>query len=318
MTTRRYPSGILATCCVPWTDRLEFDEDMFRSLVRSLRTGLTSHLYIFGTAGEGYAVTDRQFAQVCRAFWSETRDGAAEPMVGIISQSLGTVQARIEEGAAIGFRRFQISLPSWGRLDDRELDRFFELTCGRYPGCQFLHYNLGRAGRILTPGEYGRIASDHPNLVATKNSSEDVGYLSRLVEATPDLTHFLTEDGFAYVSGFAECGLLISLASTNFARARRFFETARTRGAALSAMQRELREMARLLDGAIAGEAHMDGASDKIFCRLHLPDFPLGLLPPYSGVSEEVCSRFVAALRESLPAWVPDAEKNFSETRKNA
>lgn len=49
------PAAILATAVVPWTDRYEFDEAVFRREVLTIARNLTHHIYVFGTAGEGYA-----------------------------------------------------------------------------------------------------------------------------------------------------------------------------------------------------------------------------------------------------------------------
>src|ERR1043166_2716629 len=65
---KRYPVCILATACIPWNEDFTFAEDLFRREVRQLLKGLTRHVYIFGTAGEGYAGTERQFDEICRAF----------------------------------------------------------------------------------------------------------------------------------------------------------------------------------------------------------------------------------------------------------
>ena len=61
------------------------------------------HLYVFGTAGEGYAVSDRQFDEITRVFHEETRAPDVHPMVGVISLSLTTIIERIERAAALGF-----------------------------------------------------------------------------------------------------------------------------------------------------------------------------------------------------------------------
>ncbi len=79
--------AILATAVVPWTDRLEFDEPAFRRQVHAIARGLTRHIYVFGTAGEGYAVTERQFDQITRAFWASAQEAGVTPMVGVIHAS---------------------------------------------------------------------------------------------------------------------------------------------------------------------------------------------------------------------------------------
>jgi hypothetical protein len=67
-------AAILATAVVPWTEGFEFDEPVFRRQVHTIARNLTRHIYVFGTAGEGYAVSERQFDQITMAFWSASQE----------------------------------------------------------------------------------------------------------------------------------------------------------------------------------------------------------------------------------------------------
>src|SRR5882757_1918331 len=89
---------ILATAVIPWDERFEFQEDVFRRQVHTLARELTRDLYVFGTAGEGYAVTERQFDQITRAFWESSQESKVTPMIGLISLSLPTIIDRIQRG----------------------------------------------------------------------------------------------------------------------------------------------------------------------------------------------------------------------------
>src|SRR5262249_46808631 len=206
---KRYPCCLLATCCIPWDEEGNFLEDVFRREVASMLKG-TPHLYLFGTAGEGYAVTDRQFDRIVRVFADAMNAGGAEPRVGVINLSLPVIIERIGRCRDMGVRQFQISLPSWGALSEREVFEFFRQTCGRFPDCQFLHYNLMRTKRLVTAREYARLAEAHPNLVATKNSTDSLERIEELLLFAPQLQHFLNETGFAHGSLIAEVGLLDS------------------------------------------------------------------------------------------------------------
>ena len=95
---KRYPSCILATCCTPWDEQNRFAEDVFRRAVRKSLEG-TRHLYVFGTAGEGYAVSDEQFDAVAQTFAEEMRAADADPMVGVISLSdIARAESRAQTG----------------------------------------------------------------------------------------------------------------------------------------------------------------------------------------------------------------------------
>ncbi len=292
-------SAILATAVVPWTEGDAFDAEAFRRQVRTIARGLTRHLYLFGTAGEGYAVTERQFDEIAACFAAVAREESVQPMLGLISLSLPTIIERIERGRALGVRAFQLSLPSWGALNDAELATFFAETCGRFRDCTFHHYNLARTKRLLTAADYRPLAARHPNFVAVKSSADDPAVVADLLTMAPRLRFYFTEFGYAIARRTHDVGLLASLATANYARAKRFVagdEAVRTADLAdFRAMIATIREIA-------AGRMHIDGAFDKMLFRLTDPAFPLRLLPPYVTANEEDFARFRAALP---PGWRP-------------
>jgi len=294
MTQREETSlPILATAVVPWTADYKFDDAVFRRQVQTIARDLTRHIYIFGTAGEGYAVTDAQFKEIATCFWRCAQEEDVTPMLGIISLSLPTIIERIAWGRLLGYREFQLSLPAWGALNDLELDRFFAETCGRFPDCHFHHYNLARSNRVLTAADYRRLAEAHPNFVAVKASVSDSVIVRDLMALAPRIRFFFTERGYVEARKLGPCGLLISLASVNPAQAKAFvagddaFRQQAFEG--IQAMGKKLKEIN-------AGRYHIDGAFDKMLFRVSDPAFPLRLLPPYEGASETDFAAFRAAI----------------------
>lgn len=305
-TTKRFPSCILAACVIPWDEHGGFIEPLFVDQVRATLR-LTPHLYIFGTAGEGFAVSDRQFERIVRVFHCTMEAGGGEPMVGIISLSLPTILERIEFCRALGIREFQISLPGWGAMTDAEVDVFFAEVCGRFRDCRFLHYNLLRTKRLVTPEHYATLAAAHPNLVATKNSTDSMTRLRGLMEQSPQLQHFLSEDGYTFGSQLGECGLLASF-TTNHRACRDFFEAGQRRDVRLLLeFQSELTKLSNALGRAAGPGCHIDAAYDKMLWKLCDRRFPLRLLPPYQGPSEEAFEGFAKFVREQVPRWLPEA-----------
>jgi dihydrodipicolinate synthase/N-acetylneuraminate lyase len=289
---------MLATCVLPWGERGALDEKRFRAQVRRLATTLTEHLYVLGTAGEGYAVSDRQFAQVATAFAAEAAAVGARPMIGVISLSLATIVERIELALELGVRELQLSFPSWGALSDREVERFFAETCGRFPQARFLHYNNPRAARVLRGADYVRLADAHENLAAVKFTSSDPAVVEELVAGAAPLCCYLTEEAFALAADAHECGLLTSVVHADAALAREYHSA---RGSRL----RELLAIARAIDAALTAsvadrEVHMDGAYDKLVARLHDSGFPLRLLPPYGSADDDDFAAFAEAAAAAL------------------
>jgi dihydrodipicolinate synthase/N-acetylneuraminate lyase len=293
-------SAILATAVIPWTESFEFAAETFRRQVRIIARGLTRHIYLFGTAGEGYAVSEAQFDEIARCFYGVAVEENVQPMLGLISLSLPTIISRIERARALGFREFQLSLPSWGALNDAELTTFFAETCGRFPDCDFHHYNLARTKRLLTPADFTRLAAAHPNFVAVKMSTDDATLIRDLLAAAPRLRFYFTEFGYAHARKLgADCGLLISLASVNYTRAKMFVAGD---DALRDACVADFRAIVATLVALGKDRFHIDGAFDKMLFRLSDPAFPLQLLPPYASSTVADFEKFRAALPAS---WSP-------------
>lgn len=329
MIEPRYPRVILASIGLPWDERGDLIEDLFRDEIRAHLEAGIHHLYIFGTAGEGYAVTDRMFDRIVEIFVDEMRAGGRgagptaqpRPMVGVINQSTRTIIERVERAIDRGASTFQISLPNWGVLNDRELATFFAEVVGRFSQAEFLLYNLQRSGRVLTPGEHGRLAAEHENFVGAKNGTSSIVMLHDLLTGAPALRQFYTELGYPQGCQVGEPGYLMSLTTMNMPLGVRFFEAGLQRDwATLFGIQAQSLDILEWLVGGAGAEvgssafpgakAHMDGAFEKLLAKVHDPRFPLRLLPPYQSTTDAAFEAFVATVRARMPEWLPAAAVN--------
>jgi dihydrodipicolinate synthase/N-acetylneuraminate lyase len=305
----RYHQTVLVSCEIPWDEREQLMPDLFRREIRMLRALGFHDLYIFGTAGEGYAVDTARFREIVTLFREETNDPAVRPMVGVIGLSTATVVERVAEAYELGFRTFQISLPSWGALNDHELLTFFVDVCGSFPDAAFLHYNLPRAKRVLTGADYRRVLEQVPNLVATKNTGGGAQRAADLMSTVPELQHFFGEDNFLHGCLYGECSLLSSFAPMVPARTWEYFHAAREhRLERALLLQHGFRRLLNEVLGPLLARERMDGAYDKLIVRLGgLEELPLRLLSPYQGFGEDeylVCRTvFRERYTDEGPAW---------------
>ena len=304
----RYPQAILVACPSPWDERFELVEEIFRAEVREVLAAGFKHHYVFGTGGEGYAVDTRRFRQVVDLFYEETRAPDLNPMVGVIGLSTPQIVERIEYAHDVGFRIFQMSLPSWGPLNDGELLRFFVDVCGRFPDSRFLHYNLPRTKRVLSGRDYARIIPEVANLVATKTTGGGIAAAEELIRYSGELQHFMGEGNFPHGSMFGECSLLASYAELSPRMTRALFEAGRTRDTGeLMRLQHAFQAMGTELWAQPAPGPHMDGAYDKMLVKLGmLPEFPLRLLSPYQGFTEDDYRACRRLLDEKYADWLED------------
>ena len=282
----RYPQSNLAACMLPWTKSFELDEEVFRRHLQQTLDGGYQQVYILGTAGEGYALSEARFRHVVTIFANHMLRDGIHPQVGVIGLSMEQTLHRLGVAHDLGIRMFQISLPSWGALDEGEALLFFQTVCGAFPDSQFLHYNLPRAGRILRGAEYATIAEAVPNLVATKNSSTDYARTADLLINAPQLQHFLLEGNFSLGCTIGECSLLCSYGALFPRTTWQFFE---------AGQRRDLTELFRIAElfhrvstrlFAHCRRTMIDGSYDKIYLWLRDPGFSIRLLPPYLGLSE--------------------------------
>ena len=303
-TPKRYPRTILASAVIPWTENFEFDETIFRRQVQAITSRGIQHIYIFGTAGEGYAVSDEQYEEIIKAFADEMKAPGLEPMAGVISVSQTTILKRIKIAYDFGIRDFMITMPCWGALTDVEMNRFFHDVCDSFPDCRFVYYNLLRTKRLLSVSELKTLAEEIPNLVGVKFCSNDFFVVGEIATVNSPLQFFVTEAALLHGNLLGECSLLITIGNINIKRAFEYFNTV-VSGDTSKAIQlyREIMTMNRNLYRLCEG-TKIDGAYDTMFSKLVDPTFPLRLLPPYTCYGEVVFEKFRCYVKENYPDWL--------------
>ena len=300
----RYPQTVLVSCEIPWDENEQLLEDVFRREVRTVLKHF-NHLYIFGTAGEGYAVDTARFQQIVRVFHEETRDDEVHPMVGVIGMSTANIVERLTFAHGVGFRTFQISLPPWQALNDTELMTFFQDVCGTFPDSKFLHYNLPRTKRVLEGADYKRLVETIPNLVATKNTGGGMPRAADLLRQVPELQHFLGEANFPHGCLYGECSILSSFGTMTPDKVWELFEAGRTKQLdRLFRLQQGFHNLLTDVIGPLLAKQRIDGAYDKVIKRLGgFEEMPLRLLSPYQGFTEEEYQTSKRIFEEKYGGW---------------
>jgi dihydrodipicolinate synthase/N-acetylneuraminate lyase len=300
----RYPSTVMVSVVCPWDDAEHLDEPIFRREIQHAVEAGFRRIYVFGTAGEGYAVDSARFKRVIEVFGNELAGTGATPMVGVIGLSTATVLERLAVAHEMGFREFQVSLPAWSVLSDDEVVTYLTEVCGAYPDALFMHYNTARVGRVVDGDLYRRLVDLIPNLVATKTMTSDVGVVAGVVSQAPELMHFLTEQTIATGALHGEVALLGTFGALAPRKSWAIVE------AANAGRHREAAEIgawfARLSDVVLSpfmADRRVDGAYDKLIERLSpgLEDFPLRMLSPYRTISTEEADEAARLLREHFP-----------------
>lgn len=142
--------------------------------------------------------------------------------------------------------------------------------------------------------------------MATKTTMGGLAGAEELVRNAPELMHFMGEGNFPNGSMFGQVGLLSSFAEVAPHRSRELFEAGVKRDVAtLFRLQAEFATFGADIFSVVSSGPHMDGAYDKMLVKLGLlPEFPLRLLSPYQGFTDEDYRAMRQVLDERYSDWL--------------
>lgn len=301
---KRYPPHAITTVCVPWDEDFQFQRGVFAKAVEALVAAKLPALYLFGTAGEGYAVDEAQYLAITKAFLQDLKGSGVEAMVGVISLSTSDILRRVALAAELGVTDFQISFPSWGKLSDEEAYAFFHQVCDAFPTCRFMHYNNGgRSKKLLDYTHYTRLAKEIPNLVAVKYMNDSMEDIINIQSADLPIQFILSEYGYGMGALYGECGMLFSSSVMCPEAAWALYHAGRQKDVeAITRLEREVAVTQQALFRAVP-QPIMNAGYDKMYTKALVPNMPLRLYPPYIGPTQAQFGRFMAELRQRLPHW---------------
>lgn len=303
---KRFPQLLLCAACVPWTEDYQLDEPLFRKGVRLLCENGASSIYLFGTAGEGYAVDRTQYLQIVTAFMAEMKSYPdVIPMVGVISMSMTETMERIRLAGDLGVRYFQISFPSWGAVSDEEAVSFFKSVCGAFPDYKFMHYNNAlRSKKRLSPGDYKRLVEEVPNLVAVKFIAPSFDEIHTFARLDLPLRVFFLEYAYGFGSlVYPEFGYLASITNCSYQMMRAYYRAGVAQDLdAILKIHKDFPVFYESLFSHCPG-GKIDSSYDKLFLQFSIPEFPARILPPYIGCTDAQVESFKADIQKKLPHW---------------
>ena len=116
--------GYLVSVPIPLDEHGSLLPDLFRQAIEKVLREGCDGIYLFGTSGEGYAFTDKEFTHLVDIFADVTARFEGFRQVGCFGLSSDQVKHRCQIAVERGFSGVQITLPFWKELSDRELFRY--------------------------------------------------------------------------------------------------------------------------------------------------------------------------------------------------
>ena len=280
--------GYLVSVPIPWDEHGRLLPELLRGAIRKLLRERCDGIYLFGTSGEGYAVSDEELAQIVDVFGEETAEFGGFRQVGCFGLSSDQVKRRCSLVAERGIEGVQITLPFWKELNDRELLRYFEDVCNSFPGLSFLLYNNPRNKRRLKGVELQMLHQRCPNLHGAKTGSGTWLDFFELITQSPALRHFVTEAAFLFCHGLGAAGLIPSSSYAMPQQTRSYYEAVIANDLARAhRLHAEILRFFHRTAVPLLAKGYIDGAIDKAYARIGGMEMPLNMKSPYVALADE-------------------------------
>ncbi|MDR3644124.1 MAG: dihydrodipicolinate synthase family protein [Clostridia bacterium] len=304
MQEKRFPSNPIALATLPWKKDWSFDKEAFAREVEMLQSKKIFTIYYGCTAGEGYALTNTQYREITSFFADIMKGYEYPPMVSVISTSMAEMIERVEMIKSYGIHDIMFTLPSWGTLRPSEVGLFLHGLMDAHPDCRFLHYNNSLRSKVrLYAEDYEKYAKEIPNFVAVKQALATPLDVRLMAERDVPLQEFYMEYLYTYACMFSNPSYLVSMLCINYDKAIEYYEAGQRKDfKKLTQMDMQIQKASDVFDKALPHE-RIDGAYDKLFTKMHIPEFSKELYPPYEGVSDQEYEGLLAALKTELPDW---------------
>jgi dihydrodipicolinate synthase/N-acetylneuraminate lyase len=185
--------GIFTPNIVPLDERGNINEPELRRYVDWLIDHGVHGLYPNGSTGEFVRFTPEERRRIIRIVAEQTA-GRVPILAGAAEANVRETLAACEYYAGLGVRAVAIVSPFYYRLSAENVYAYFR-EIGRHTPIDVTLYNIPMFASPIDVPTICRLAEECPRIVAIKDSSGDVGQMTRMIETVrpvrPDFT-FLT------------------------------------------------------------------------------------------------------------------------------
>jgi 4-hydroxy-tetrahydrodipicolinate synthase len=181
--------GIITPLVTPLAESGELDPTGLGRLVEHVIGGGVTGLFILGTTGEGPSLSYRLREQMIRRTCALAR-GRVPVLVSVSDTAISETERAACIASEAGAAAAVLAPPYYFRYSQADLLRYVELVASRIP-LPVLLYNIPQLTKVAFEPETVGGAALIPGVLGIKDSSRDLAYLARVVEAVrarPDFT----------------------------------------------------------------------------------------------------------------------------------
>jgi len=175
------PKGIIAAMVTPFNEREELDEDAVREIVRHLLKGGVHGIFVSGSQGEFWALTEDEKKRLFKISVDEV-NGKAAVYAGTGAESTGETVRLTRIAKEAGVDAASIITPYYVKPNDKELIGHYSTIAEKVDLPILLYNNPDRAsGVCVSPEILLELAEEHSHIVGIKDSSGDLTLISEYI-----------------------------------------------------------------------------------------------------------------------------------------
>lgn len=294
--------GVWVAMPTPWQADGSVDAGIVRELVTRYAAAGLHGAYTTGTDGELHVMEVDELEQLVPPFADAAATAGLPVQVGCGWAHTNGVIERGKIAREYGVGIIQVTLPAWIPLNDDEIIRFYEAIGKALPEPRLIHYNIMRSGRMMNGRDFRRAHAVAPNLAGSKHTGGNISMLAEIIDATPELAHFVVDSDIVSGALFGSPGYYSFIANISPAFALAMMDAC-DRGdwpTAANYAKYCLRFFRRWLP--MCADINSSAALGKIAAAAGVfPEMPLFIKEPYTSGTE----RHVRELRELIQQEFP-------------
>lgn len=296
------PHGVWGTALLPIDANDEIDWPRLTAELELLVTSPLHGVYAHGTAGEFHTLSELEFDRVSELVAEHATHAGKPFQLGASHPSAQLTVRRIERTKALEPGAFQVILPDWLRLSDRECTRFLSRIADIAAPVPLVLYNPPHAKTAVWPDQIERLLDAVPTLIGIKVAGGNDDWYDSMANVLGRCAVFVPGHRLATGVTRGARGSYSNIAALSPAGAARWYATiARDPGLAID-IERRIGELFDLHIAPLQNAGISDPALDKFLATVGgWTDVGLRIRWPYDAAPAAAVEPARAAARHLLP-----------------
>jgi dihydrodipicolinate synthase/N-acetylneuraminate lyase len=295
--------GVWSTALLPLRDDDTIDLPRLADDLDYLVAARPHGIYVHGSAGEFQTLSVEEYQQINTMVATRCADTDTPFQIGASHPSGQESLDRIRIARQYAPGAIQVILPDWLPLSPADVARAVRAFAAAADPIPLVLYNPPHAKTIITPDDYGQLATTIPSLIGIKVAGGDPSWHRRMRESVPQLAVFVAGHRLGRELPLGAKGSYSNIACLSPRGARTWYDQTVRRAQSAQNLQRRVDEFFALQLTPLRRAGYSAPALDKFLAAIGgWAMCGLRIRWPHSGVPDEA----VPSARERAEQLIPE------------